>query len=188
MLAMNSAPDPFAGVLWHNAQDLGIRGLAWMDEQREETFDRLPTRMLAQTDEKMYYLATNPSGVHIDFVGAPEHLYVRWTMSDRQREDQKMSQLAIAGLDAYGRSASGAWQWLGSKAPWNRPTSDGVIHRGQLDGQDRHYRIYLPPLQRIVALEIGSHQALRPLPAAVAKPIVYYGTSIAQGAGISRAV
>ena len=52
------------------------------------------------------------------------------------------------------------------------PPCDGVIHRGQLDGEDRHYRIYLPPLQRIVALEIGSRQSLN-VTNANAKPIVY---------------
>ena len=66
--------DDYAGDLpWHRAQDLGIRGLAWANEARGEPFDRLPAHMLAQTDEKMHDLATQPSGVHIDFAGAPEH-------------------------------------------------------------------------------------------------------------------
>ena len=49
-----------------------------------DRLDRLPAHRCAQTDEKMHGLATHPSGVHIDFAGAPERIYVRWTMSDQR--------------------------------------------------------------------------------------------------------
>ena len=45
-----------------------------------------------------------------------------------------MSELAMAGLDAYGRSASGAWQWLGATSTMGiAPLAMALFIASQLD-------------------------------------------------------
>ena len=111
--------DPFHGVTWYDAKDFGIRGLAWPQHERERAFDRLPTALLKQCDEKMRPLSTYSTGLHIDFEGAAQELYVRWTMYPEYRRNQKMSELANSGLDAYGRDDDGNWRWLAQKRRGN---------------------------------------------------------------------
>lgn len=33
--------DPFEGVIWRNVLDLGIHGMGWRDESREQPYDRV---------------------------------------------------------------------------------------------------------------------------------------------------
>ena len=180
--------DPFAGVNWLSAEQLGICGLGWKDEAREQPFDRFPIRVKPHIPEKLWSLACQPAGEYIEFHGAPTKIYARWHLSAARPQKHCAKPLAESGLDCYARDETGAWRWAGSRTPWNAPNCNGSIVTKALDGKERDYRVYLPLANRIDRLEIGAIEPLHVVTrhAAKAAPIVYYGTSIVHGEGVGR--
>jgi hypothetical protein len=164
-----------------------MSGLAWQDEAHEQPFDRFPASMKALISDELWRLACQPAGVYVDFTGAPEQLYAKWHLSSPLPEGDKIERLAQSGLDFYARDNQGQWRWAGSRSPWNAPDCDGSLPYGDLDGQEREYRVYLPKSNRTDRLLIGSKQELRSVDKPDSRrPIAYYGTSIVHGAGVGR--
>lgn len=179
--------DPYDGVNWYDALDLGLRGMGWLGEAREQAFDRFPLSLKPHISESLWGLSVKPAGVHVDFKAASRQLFARWDLSQDSPSGDKVSSLPQCGLDCYGRDHSGRWHWVGSRSPWNAPTCDGSLSMGILDGMEREYRVYLPISTRISRLMIGSKEELSPIDSKDhRRPIAYYGTSIVHGAGVGR--
>jgi hypothetical protein len=97
-----------------------------------------------------------------------------------------MPATGVSGLDLYARDDEGRWRWLNVV----RPTSQKInatIASGIAPGT-RDYTLYLPLYNGVESLEIGvpNGSAFEPVALRTAKPLVYYGTSIAHGACASR--
>jgi lysophospholipase L1-like esterase len=88
-------------------------------------------------------------------------------------------------VDLYGYEA-GQWRWLSVTRPTAQSVEAKLAH-GIAPGA-RPYVLYLPLYNGIKSLEIGVEQGavFTPIPPRTQKPVVYYGTSIAQGACASR--
>lgn len=178
----------FDGVKWQDAQALGLRGIGWRTEHREQPFDRFPSFLRTKISPRLWELSTWPAGVHVDLRCAAKNLFVRWTLDMKADRSIEAYQAACArsGLDGYGRNADGAWRWIGSQECWKEPVCDGRLNRLVLDGADREYRIYLPLMRRVLKMEIGAREPIRPGGPKDDQPIAYYGTSIVHGAVVSR--
>ncbi len=179
--------DPYADVTWYDAREFGRPSLGWLNEEREQPFDRFPASMQEQISEDLWGLSNKPAGVYVDFCGAPDRLFAKWNLTSPMPQGDKINRTPQSGLDLYGRDTCDNWHWAGSRSPWNPPFCDGSLPYGDLDGQERDYRVYLPISTRVDQLWIGSRTPLRPvLNPDLRKPIAYYGTSIVHGAGVSR--
>jgi lysophospholipase L1-like esterase len=99
-----------------------------------------------------------------------------------------MTAIAVSGVDLYTRE-KGVWRWAAS-ARADKPAVNEQKLIANMTRETREYRLYLPLYNGVDSVEIGLPQgasvsAAPAFPAAV-KPIVFYGTSIVQGASASR--
>jgi hypothetical protein len=100
-----------------------------------------------------------------------------------------MAAIGVSGLDLYVRDGKDGWRWLGVGQP-RAQTNTVALVTGMPSGQ-REYLLYLPLYNGVSSVEIGvaSNAAVRvagPWGKGPRKPIVFYGTSITQGASASR--
>lgn len=183
-----AAADPLADVHWTVAAHLGVRGLAWPHEPRAQPFDRFPAALQAQVPDALWNLSTQSAGLYVEFRTKARDLFARWTVEPvgAHQRDPYMTKTGQGGVDLYGRDGHGGWQWAGSHEPWGEPACHCKINRAELDGVERTYRLYLPLMRRVLSFEVGARAPLAALPADARRPIVYYGTSIVHGAGVSR--
>jgi lysophospholipase L1-like esterase len=102
-----------------------------------------------------------------------------------------MPATGVSGVDLYAVNTDGAYLWCAGKYSFgdtiqyrfaNLQPNDAYHRKG------REYRLYLPLYNSVKWLQIGVPKgaSFTPLPVRVDKPIVVYGTSIAQGACASR--
>jgi hypothetical protein len=173
---------------WSEATALTIGGLGWPEAERLQPFDRLPAALQNQIPEDTWWLAQQSAGVFVEFHTAARHLAVRWQMApvEDQQRDRYMPPSGHSGMDLYGRDNSGEWQWIGTSAPEEEPEAAARLTKLPLDGNGRDYRLYLPLLRQCRTVEIGADAPVTPAAPDPRPPIVYYGTSIVHGAGVSR--
>ena len=69
--------NPYDGVTWTDARDLGIHGLAWADQARQHPYDRFPSALQEHISERLWQLSTWSAGVHIEFTTAATDLFAR---------------------------------------------------------------------------------------------------------------
>jgi hypothetical protein len=184
---MSTSSDPFAGVVWHDGLGFGLEGQGWRDLEEGWPASRLPLRAKAEVSEDLWRLSRNGNGLSVAFRTDATDLFARWTLAG----EVNRSDVTGGGLDCYGMDDNGTWHWVGRNLPWTQPNADGRFNATPLDGRERLYRVYLPFSVPVTRLEIGvpEEAGLTPVaPRRVAdgQGIVYYGTSIVYGAGVSR--
>jgi len=113
---------------------------------------------------------------------------VRWEMEPvgNHSRDPYMARSGRSGVDLYGRDGTGRWRWVGAQEPFGDPNAHGKLTKLELDGVERAYRLYFPLLRRTLKLEVGADAGIHSVEREPGPPIVYYGTSIVHGAGVSR--
>lgn len=173
---------------WTDACRLRIGGLGWCGEERLQRYDRLPAALREAIPGPTWWLSQQSAGVFVDFRSAARTLAARWEMTPvaAHGRDPYMALSGRSGVDLYGRDGHGKWQWVGAKEPFGDPNASGQLNKGPLDGVEREYRLYLPLLRQTLRVEIGADAPVVPGEADPRPPIVYYGTSIVHGAGVSR--
>lgn len=177
---------------WSNPIDQGfdvLEGQGWGNET-ESPFDRLPLRAKETVREPVWNLGKHAAGVLLRFRSNASEIQVRYQVS-RPHAMPHMPATGVSGLDLYAIDSDGNWHWV--RGRWNfadtitfqfanlRPNDN--YHK-----QGREYRLYLPLYNQVTWLEVGvaASNEFEFLPTRLEKPIVVYGTSIAQGACASR--
>jgi lysophospholipase L1-like esterase len=115
---------------------------------------------------------------------------VRYTLLSASLALPHMPATGVSGVDLYARDEAGRDRWLGV----TRPTEQSV--RGRVaagidpprDGDLRLYTAYLPLYNGVETLEVGvpAGAGFQPEAPRQESPILFYGTSIMQGACASR--
>ena len=178
---------PPEGPVWRSIEEATVEGRAWSD--LASPFDRLPARAEGLVRPPVWMLQRASAGVCARFVTNAKEIQVRWTLTSEQLAMPHMPATGVSGVDLYGRDETGQWRWVGNGRPaW--PRSESRIAAG-LDGKMREYLLYLPLYNGVSSVEVGlpadARFAAGPArPADRAKPVVFYGTSITQGACASR--
>ena len=123
-----------------------------------------------------------PAGAQIRFASDTSQLQLRVSAPDVQSK-RHMSPLGCRGFDVY----VGGTYWSSNAVP-----VEGSQELSFFAGAQRELReltIYLPLYQEVQVLAVGIDENAgmqRPTPPTRGQPIVYYGSSIAQGACASR--
>ena len=96
-----------------------------------------------------------------------------------------MPATGVSGVDLYARDEAGTWRWVGVTRPGGKEVASQLT--SGLPVKDREYALYLPLYNGVESLELGvlKGAAFEGLPPRE-RPIVFYGTSITQGACASR--
>ena len=182
-------------IEWIDAKKLTVEGLGFAD--LKSPYDRLPARAEGVVREAVWNLSRNSAGVAVRFFANSPVLHARWTRIKKNLAGPNMTGIGASGLDLYTRTSlpGGTWRWLAVGTPKAADvTTDAALVQGIPEGE-REYLLYLPLYNGVTSVEIGvvaakgSDPRIRPAgPRAEAKraPIVFYGTSITQGASATR--
>lgn len=171
---------------WLDVRDLGIEGRGWTNTG--SPFDRLPASAQGKVPEAVWNLGHHSAGEAVRFVTDATTLEVRWELTSANLAMPHMPATGVSGVDLYVRHGGG-WRWLATGQP-RAQTNSAALATG-LPAGNREFLLYLPLYNgvRSVSLGINAGAAVNPAGpwrSGVAKPIVFYGTSITQGGCASR--
>ncbi|MBI4892841.1 MAG: SGNH/GDSL hydrolase family protein [Acidobacteria bacterium] len=185
--AFAQAPAEKIEADWHDASKLTVEGLAFQD--RKSPWDRLPARAEGVVRKEVWALSRDSAGALVRFTSNATQLRARWTLTRKSLAGVNMTAIGASGLDLYVKTGPASWRWLGVGRPSNAPEIESVLATG-IPAGDREYMLYLPLYNGVKTLEIAVPKGatLTPAPARppARKPIVFYGTSITQGASATR--
>lgn len=178
---------PPQNLKWHNISNLTIEGKAWTDTK--EPYDRLPARAEAKVRPQIWNLQKNSAGISVRFVTDSPEIFVRWKLRNERLALSNMPATSVSSPDLYIKE-NGKWLWAGVGRADKFPINEQKLI-GNMERKSREYLLYLPLYNGVESVEIGlpegvSIAAAQPFPATV-KPILFYGTSIVQGASAGRA-
>ena len=182
-----------AQTKWMNPLEQGeniVHGRWWNSELRDN-YHRLPPRAEGKVRDAVWRLSRQSAGLSICFHTNAPSIKVRYRVKGGLNMFH-MPTTGVSGVDLYATDADGRLRWCASK--FNLSFKDTINYEFKdltyFTGEDRGYdfELFLPLYNEVTWMEIGVPQdrELRFLPVTDEKPIVVYGTSIAQGACASR--
>lgn len=166
-------------------------------------FSRIPGFLKPTTRKAVWNLGQNSAGIAVRFRSNSSVISVRW-QNAFNNSMMHMSPVGVKGLDLYCYT-DGKWRFVNSAQPLQK-----IINSQKTDGQEtssqkmntwkiigdmhpaeREYMLYLPLYDGVTSLQIGvdslSYIESPTLPCpATRHPVVFYGSSITQGACASR--
>lgn len=172
---------------WHDLKDFGIEGKGWTDTK--SFYDRLPAKAEAVVRAPVWRLSQNSAGMSVRFVTDADTIYARWKLRSPSLAMAHMAASGVSGVDLYVKE-NGVWRWIGIGEAMKSSINEYKLI-ANIAPQKREYQLYLPLYNGVESVEIGlpekaTIEKAAPYPAERAKPIVFYGTSIVQGAVASR--
>jgi lysophospholipase L1-like esterase len=176
---------------WHDpleASSQVINGRAW-DAEIGHSYHRLPQRAKDQLRPYAWDMAVQSAGLSIAFRTTSPTIQVRYTVTDELGK-WGMPATGASGLDLYAEDVNGTTRWCAGQMMLGdtcRYTYSGLTYTGD-PAQGYEFRLYLPLQNQVTSLQIGTQQGydFRFVPTPTERPIVVYGTSIAQGCCASR--
>jgi lysophospholipase L1-like esterase len=169
-----------------------LEGQAWPQEMKGNYY-RLPARAEKVVRLEVWNLAHNSAGLAISFKTNSPEIVVRYQVSGGVSFPH-MPATGVSGVDLYAVGKDGQQLWCRGAYSFN----DTIVYRFKgLDENDSlnpfhpkggEYTLYLPLYNTITWLNIGTVDGYTfvPSPLRKEKPVVVYGTSIAQGGCASR--
>lgn len=172
------------GFKYINGKDLTIAGRPTSVDPNH--FHRIDSNDFIALPQAVKELSAFSSGINITFQTNSRNIQVKWYLKEFQTW-WNMTSVAVNGLDLYGWR-NNSWQYVATAKPVSDENISLLVKN--LDGELRHYKIYLPLYSELTGIEIGvdKNAIIKPadynyLPA---EKVVIYGSSITQGASASR--
>jgi lysophospholipase L1-like esterase len=177
---------------WWNPESAAfpvLEGQAWPKELKSP-YDRLPKRAEGAVTNAVWNLSTQSAGLAVRFRSNAAEIRVRYIVGGKQAL-QHMPATGVSGVDLYGIGSDGIWNWCSGRFTFGDTivyTFKNIEPNDKYHKQGREYRLFLPLYNSVKWMEIGVPESsyLSAIPVRPDKPIVVYGTSIAQGACASR--
>ncbi|MDX8340569.1 SGNH/GDSL hydrolase family protein [Draconibacterium sp. IB214405] len=166
-----------------------IDGQGWQADL-ETPYDRLPTKAKATVRDAVWNLSKHTAGLKIRFRTNASEIKVKYQIGGNLNMPH-MPSTGVSGLDLYAKNADGEWIWCRGHYSFGDTITyefRNITPNDQYHQMGREYHLYLPLYNSVKWMEIGvADDALfEPIPLRQEKPIVVYGTSIAQGGCASR--
>ena len=179
---------------WWNPADNSfpvIEGQAWPNEVKEK-YDRFPARAEKTLNPNVWNISHSSAGLYIKLKTNASDIVVRYVVQNKGSFAMNhMPATGVSGIDLYAIDHNGKWVW----AQGGFSFGDTIEYRFSnlevdhvFTGRDCEYRLFLPLYNVVQWLQVGVPVAKNfvPMPLSTEKPIVVYGTSIAQGACATR--
>lgn len=165
-----------------------IQNQGWTGEIGK-TFQRLPNRAKEKVRKPVWDLSENSAGLALHFYTNAEKIEIRYAVTGGYAMAH-MPATGKSGVDLYAIDSDGKWRVATDKFSFG----DTIVYTyNSLTTSKYHkhgfeYRLFLPLYNSVKWMEIGVPQSaeLKFIPVLAEKPIVVYGTSIAQGGCASR--
>lgn len=169
-----------------NDSKIKLQGQLWGDEVNDR-FDRLPASHESKVRKEVWELSQNPAGVYIDFYTTADSIVLNYKYKGKESL-KNMTSIGVSGMDLYVFTKNRRWVWAQGKYS-SFKKDDMTIFFSNLKAQEvSKYRLYFPLYNSIYDVKIGLNKNADLTPVSnILKPIIVYGTSIAQGASASRA-
>ncbi|MCA5005929.1 SGNH/GDSL hydrolase family protein [Sphingobacterium bovistauri] len=157
--------------------------LAILDEAKN--FGRLPLESKNVVRDPVWSLGTNSAGLYIEFETSSDSIQVRYKVKGSLNMPH-MPSTGVSGVDLYSfNKTTKSWDWAFGQYQFKDTVTYNFNNIGK--NINHTYRLYLPLYNTVEWLEIGvnvneNFKFIRK----DNKPIIVYGTSIAQGACASR--
>lgn len=182
-LASDSSDQPGDSIQFHDAHKFDVVG-RYHDEQ---TFLRFPEKFQRTLRENVWRLGKNTAGMGIRFRTNASTIVVRWTVLN-DADLPHMPATGVKGVDLYAYVGD-SWQYVRTGFPREKTNEAVLLESG--DGIAREFLLNFPLYDGVESLEIGVSVPAEISPAKERhlldhRPVVYYGTSIAQGGCASR--
>ncbi len=180
-----------AQIKWSNPLDQPfpvIRGRAWHNEQ-QRTYARLPLKAKNLVNKAVWNLSQQSAGLSIAFYSNSPEIKIKYTVTGG-RSMAHMPATGVSGVDLYATDRNGRSRWCADKYSLGDTlvyTYDGLTYE-DASNKGYEYTLFLPLYNSVSFLEIGvkDNASISFIPVSEEKPLVVYGTSIAQGACASR--
>lgn len=191
ILIIQSTFSLFAQTKWIDPLKLHepvIQNQGWSNEIGK-SYQRLPNRAENVVRKPVWNLSRNAAGLAIHFYTNADKIEIRYKVSG-DRSMTHMPTTGVSGLDLYSVDSEGNWHIINGGYQF----SDTITYSFEGLMQSKYhncgfeYRLYLPLYNKVEWLEIGVAESaeIKFIPTLKEKPIVVYGTSIAQGGCASR--
>lgn len=170
---------------YYDAYSLKIVGMPF---KNVKSYERLPLTLKKSVRIPIWYESLNSTGIAIQFETNSSSIAVKWKSGDSSYFPHVAGTL-VKGLDLYCWQ-DGKWYFAGVGKPYSKVYNEGVLI-SNMENKMRRFILNLPMYETVDSIYIGidsNAQILSPnktffLPY---NPIVFYGTSIVQGASASR--
>lgn len=148
-------------------------------------YQRLPETMINVVRDPLWHLSTNSAGLYVNFRTNAKVIRVRYGVA-HELQMPHMPAIGVSGVDLYARDAvKKDWFWAAGSYSF-KDTITYTFH--DLDfGLGKDYQLYLPLYNTVTWMEVGVPDSTSiDFIQETEKPIIVYGTSIAQGACATR--
>ena len=167
---------------------LPIQGRGWNREIGSE-YQRLPARAQALVRPPVWDLSRQTAGLYIQFTTNSPTIRVEYQLTGGWSMPH-MPATGVSGVDLYALDSDGHTAWCAADYRFGdtvRYTYNDLTYRNN-HSRGSEYTLYLPLYNGVQGLRIGvpSEYRFAWVAPSAEKPIVVYGTSIAQGACASR--
>ncbi len=177
---------------WYNPQSSAfpvLEGQAWPKEAKNP-YDRLPGRAEGAVTNAVWNLSKQSAGLMIRFRAVTSEIKVRYVVGNKNTMFH-MPATGASGVDLYAVGSDGDMRWCSGRFTFGDTivyTFKNIEPNDAYHKKGREYRLFLPLYNQVKWMEIGVPETstLELQPVRPDKPIVIYGTSIAQGACASR--
>jgi len=165
-----------------------IKGQAFCNELKG-TYARLPDRAKDKVRKPLWDLSRQSAGLSICFYSNAPEIKVRYKVNGGLSMPH-MPCTGVSGVDLYAQDINGRQRWCGFSFSFNDTItytfSNLTYETDPKKGYE--YQLFLPLYNSVTWMEIGvpTDASFSFIPASKEKPLVIYGTSIAQGACASR--
>ena len=163
-----------------------VEGQAWPGEV-EDFYDRLPLKAQQKVRKEVWDLSKNSAGLQMRFKTNTNNIEIRYVVRGRLQMPH-MPATGVSGIDLYAKSKDNQWIWAAGRYSFG----DTIVYKfNDLQSSEsisREYTLYLPLYNTVdwLGVSYDKNADFVPLAARDEKPVVVYGTSIAQGGCASR--
>ncbi len=174
-------------LLLYDIKDEPFEIFGLCDPKMENGYIRVPSDIAKSVNEGIYNLAKHTAGGRVRFSTDSTKIVLKVTLDGCQPMGH-MSPVGIYGFDMYA-SSDGIEEFGGIFAP---PTEGELEYERELnftEKKERDITINFPLYNGVKALEIGILEGStlkKAKPYSINKPVLFYGSSITQGACASR--
>ncbi len=152
----------------------------------EENYSRLPDKYKNVVRPVVWNLSQHSAGINIRFKTNSPEIWVKWELMGFSPK-ANMTAIGASGLDLYCRKDD-KWQYVNSGIP--KQIKNEALLISDMETSSKEFMINLPLYEGVKKIEIGVVQGYEILKSDDLQeedlPIVFYGTSITQGASASR--
>lgn len=169
---------------YHDAKGFLIIGRGFQNTG----YTRLPLSYKDKLRPEVWNLSLHSSGIAIRFTTNSSTIDLKWKTGNHSHFPHAAETL-IKGVDLYGMQ-NGHWFFAGVGKPYDSVYNQFELVKG-MDTTMKEFMLYLPMYETIDSIYIGvkpGAEIRKPLVSGFSrtKPIVFYGTSITQGASAMR--